>query len=79
MSKGAGCWVLPWLQNHIQCMSAKILSERKNIILRKLRSRILKYILHRYINSNNFTKKENDFKVVWPQYSNKTLQHCKGA
>ena len=50
------------------------ISERKNIILRKLRSRILKYILHRYINSNNFTKKENDFKVLWPQNSNKTLQ-----
>ena len=39
-------------------------SVRKNIILSKLRSRILKYILHRYINSNNFTKKENDFKVL---------------
>ena len=55
------------------------ISERKNINLSKLRSRILKYILYRYINSNNFTKKENDFKVLWPQNSNKTLQHCKGA
>ena len=55
------------------------ISERKYIILRKLRFRILKYILHRYINSNNFRKKENYFKVLWPQNSNKTLQHCKGA
>ena len=39
------------------------ISERRNIILGKLRSRILKYIVHRYINSNNFTKKENNFKV----------------
>ena len=52
------------------------ISERKNIILRKLRSRILKYILPRYINSNIFTKKENDFKVLWPQNSNK---HCNTA
>ena len=41
------------------------ISERNNIIL--------KCILHRYINSNNFTK------VLWPQNSDKTLQHCKGA
>ena len=53
------------------------ISERKYIILSKLRFRILKYILHKYINSNNFTKKENNFKVLWPQNSNKTLQHCK--
>ena len=53
------------------------ISERKYIILSKLRFRILKYILHKYIKSNNFTKKENDFKVLWPQNSNKTLQHCK--
>ena len=55
------------------------ISERKNIILRKLRSRILKYILHRYINSNNFTKNGSDFKLLWPQNSNITLQHCKGS
>ena len=53
------------------------ISERKYIILSKFRFRILKYILRKYINSNNFTKKENDFKVLWPQNSNKTLQHCK--
>ena len=52
------------------------ISERKNIILSKLRSRILKYILHRYINSNNFTKKENDFKY----YGHKILiKHCNTA
>ena len=52
------------------------ISERKNIILSKLRSRILKYILHSYINSNNFTKKENDFKY----YGHKILiKHCNTA
>ena len=38
--------------------------ERRNIILSKLRSRVLKYKIHRYIKSNNFTKEENDFKVL---------------
>ena len=45
------------------------ISERKNIILRKLRSRILKYILHRYINSNIFTKK----KMILKYYGHKIL------
>ena len=54
-------------------------SERKNIFLSKLRSRISQYILHRYINSNNFTKQGNDFKVQWPKTSNKTPLHCKEA
>ena len=49
------------------------ISERKNIVLSNLRSRILKYILHRYINSNNFTKKENDLKY----YGHRILiKHC---
>ena len=47
--------------------------ERKNIIINKLRSRKLKYLLNRYINSNNFPKKENDFKALWPKNFNKTL------
>ena len=52
------------------------ISERKNIILSKLRSRILKYILHSYINSNNFTNKENDLKY----YGHKILiKHCNTA
>ena len=51
--------------------------ERNNIILGKLRSRISQY--NRYINSNNFTKQENYFKVEWPKNSNKTPQHCKVA
>ena len=52
-----------------------IISERKNIILSKLRSRTIKYILHRNINSNNFTRKRNIILKYWPQNSNKILQH----
>ena len=37
------------------------ISERKNIILDKLRYKTLKYILHRDIYSNNFTKKGKRF------------------
>ena len=55
------------------------ISERNNIILSKLRSTILEYILHRYINSNNFTKKENDFKVLWPKILIKHCNTAKGA
>ena len=52
------------------------ISERKNIILRKLRSRILKYILHRYINSNNFKKR----KMILKYYGHKILiKHCNTA
>ena len=52
------------------------ISEKKNIIVSKPKSRILKYILHKYINSDNFTKRKMIFKVLWPQNSNKTLQVC---
>ena len=57
------------------------ISERKNIILNKLRYRILKYILHRYIIVTISQKKGNNFKVglLLPKNSNKTLQHCKEA
>ena len=52
--------------------------ERKDIILSKLGSRILKYKIHRYIKSNNFTKEENDLKVL--VYSQKILiKHCNTA
>ena len=50
--------------------------ERRNIILSKLRSRILKYKVHRCINSNNFTKEENDFKVL---YHKILIKHCNTA
>ena len=49
--------------------------ERKNIIINKLRSRKFNYVLHRYINSNNFPKKENDFKVLWPTVL-WSIKHC---
>ena len=51
------------------------ISERKNIILDKIRSKTLKYIFHRDIYIVTISqKKESDFNALWPQNSNKTLQ-----
>ena len=50
--------------------------ERKDIILSKLGSRILKYKIHRYIKSNNSQKR----KMILKYYSHKILiKYCNTA